>query len=269
MNVRLKATLGLLLAFSAAVLLPGCGGQASAGSACGGRQVAAYDFQSDFGCPSSGTSCYDETRGAAAYAPALPVEPAYASTALPGKAEAVRYDAPAAPELVASSGGGSNAADVLADPFEDVNRTLGQQAANPAAPALSGNARKFRVIATAQGDLGKQTALGFIMKKWSEGAALPSRKALERPIAVQYLENNQVATCKVLDVGPWNTNDPYWEKAAGRPQAETGRDRRGRRTNRAGIDLFNATWYKLLELSTYDRRLIENTTGHVEWQFQG
>ena len=38
-------------------------------------------------------------------------------------------------------------------------------------------------------------------------------------------------------------------------------------TNRAGIDLYNATWYKLLNLSSYDKRLIESTTGEVEWSF--
>lgn len=268
MHEGLRATFSLCLALSASFLLAGCGVQAAAASSCGGRQVSAYDFQSDFGCPSGGTSCYDDTRSAGVHAPALPVEPSYGSTALPGKT-AAELSGPAAPELLASSASGSGSNDLLADPFEDVNRTLGQTGATPAASSLSGGARTFRVIATAQGDIGKQTALGLTMQKWSEGAALPSRRALKRPIVVQYLENSQVASCKVLDVGPWNTNDPYWEKAGGRPQAESGRDRRGRRTNRAGIDLFNATWYKLLELKSYDRRLLESTTGEVEWQFQG
>lgn len=133
--------------------------------------------------------------------------------------------------------------------------------------AASGNA--FRVIATAEGLIGGRTATGSIIKKWSEGAALPSRKALGRNLSVTYLSNGTSSSCKVDDVGPWNTRDPYWEKANGRPQAETGRDTRGRRTNRAGIDLYNATWYRLLNLRSYDRRLIENTTGEVEWQFNG
>ena len=42
--------------------------------------------------------------------------------------------------------------------------------------------------------------------------------------------------CSIVDVGPWNTNDPYWE-TNGRPQAESGTDMSGRRTNLAGIDL--------------------------------
>ena len=42
--------------------------------------------------------------------------------------------------------------------------------------------------------------------------------------------------CNVVDVGPWNTNDPYWQTGA-RPEAESGVDNTGRRTNLAGIDL--------------------------------
>jgi hypothetical protein len=42
--------------------------------------------------------------------------------------------------------------------------------------------------------------------------------------------------CDIVDVGPWNTNDPYWQTGA-RPQAESGTDTTGRKTNKAGIDL--------------------------------
>ena len=46
----------------------------------------------------------------------------------------------------------------------------------------------------------------------------------------------------VEDVGPWNginkaRSDPYWQEVGRRPQAETGIDLNGRRTNLAGIDL--------------------------------
>jgi hypothetical protein len=40
----------------------------------------------------------------------------------------------------------------------------------------------------------------------------------------------------IVDVGPWNTDDPYWTLGA-RPQAESGIDHSGRKTNKAGIDL--------------------------------
>ncbi len=40
----------------------------------------------------------------------------------------------------------------------------------------------------------------------------------------------------VGDVGPWNNSDPYWATGS-RPDAEDGVDSRGRRTNRAGVDV--------------------------------
>lgn len=129
--------------------------------------------------------------------------------------------------------------------------------------------RTFKVWATAEGLIGGITASGVRIGKWMEGAALPSRKGLNKRLKVRYLANGRSSTAKVLDVGPWNINDAYWEKPGGRPAAESGWDQFGRRTNKAGIDLFNATWYKLLALRTYDRRLIENTSGMVEWHFVG
>jgi hypothetical protein len=136
----------------------------------------------------------------------------------------------------------------------------------PVAPVRPAR-RTYRVLATAEGLIGGVTASGHVISMWSQGAALPHTKALGKKLVVNYLTNSRNSTVKVLDVGPWNIDDAYWEKASGKPQAESGRDRFGRRTNKAGIDLFNATWYKLLALRTYDRRLIENTSGNVEWAF--
>lgn len=66
--------------------------------------------------------------------------------------------------------------------------------------------------------------------------ALPARFKGSRPrVEVEALGRKVV--CEIGDVGPWNTDDPYWLREGGRPQAESGRDRRGRLTNRAGIDL--------------------------------
>lgn len=137
------------------------------------------------------------------------------------------------------------------------------EAVEPSQPA----GRSFHVLATAEGLIGGRTATGTIIGKWMKGAALPSRKGLRRKVAVVYDRNQRRSTAEVLDVGPWNISDPYWETRGGRPQAETGRDRSGRRTNKAGIDLFNATWYDLLGLRSYDKRLIENTSGWVTWNF--
>jgi hypothetical protein len=60
----------------------------------------------------------------------------------------------------------------------------------------------------------------------------------------------------IVDVGPWNTNDPYWQTGT-RPQAETGTDSRGRHTNGAGIDLTLAA-AKALQI---------DGKGLVNWEF--
>lgn len=131
----------------------------------------------------------------------------------------------------------------------------------PAAP------RVFRVRATAEGLIGGRTASGLIIRPYTEGVALPHRSALGQMTSLVYLANGRQTSARVVDVGPWNIDDAYWKTAAGRPQAESGRDRSGRRTNRAGIDILNGSWYKLLGLRAYDRHLIENTTGTVDWCF--
>ncbi len=109
-------------------------------------------------------------------------------------------------------------------------------------------------------------ASGVTIQKWTEGCALPSRTALQRVTSVEYDKNHRRTTCKVLDVGPWNTTDPYWERS-GVPLAASGRDKSGRRTNEAGIDLLDASWYKLLGLHSFDINTIENTSGMVTWGF--
>lgn len=68
------------------------------------------------------------------------------------------------------------------------------------------------------------------------GVALPARIS-DRPLPlVKVTHNGKSVICPVIDVGPWNIKDPYWISGA-RPQAESGFDMTGRRTNLAGIDL--------------------------------
>ncbi|QAU37153.1 hypothetical protein XH86_05215 [Bradyrhizobium guangdongense] len=67
------------------------------------------------------------------------------------------------------------------------------------------------------------------------GVALPFKFRGPRP-KVTVSANGKSVVCPIVDVGPWNINDPYWMTAA-RPQAEAGTDMSGRRTNGAGIDL--------------------------------
>ena len=61
----------------------------------------------------------------------------------------------------------------------------------------------------------------------------------------------------MLDVGPWNTRDNDYVFNGHRPQAETGTDLRGRRTNGAGIDLSERIWATL--------GMTDNT--EVAWEF--
>jgi N-acetylmuramoyl-L-alanine amidase len=67
--------------------------------------------------------------------------------------------------------------------------------------------------------------------------ALPDRIEGDRPrVKVHNRQTGRSATATIEDVGPWNTDDPYWENGT-RPQAEEGTDTQGRETNGAGIDL--------------------------------
>jgi uncharacterized protein (TIGR02594 family) len=104
------------------------------------------------------------------------------------------------------------------------------------APAWANNdKRQTKITATYFG--GRQSAYGPAIDDNSLGVALPFHFGVDRPrVRVTNVRTGASADCDVIDVGPWNTNDPYWLKGA-RPQAETGTDTRGRHTNGAGIDL--------------------------------
>jgi len=89
---------------------------------------------------------------------------------------------------------------------------------------------------------GTKTAYGSLIAPgwWDRpGVALPAR-INDRPLPlVRVTYNGKSVICPVIDVGPWNTKDPYWASGT-RPQAETGFDMTGRKTNLAGIDLTRA-----------------------------
>jgi hypothetical protein len=87
--------------------------------------------------------------------------------------------------------------------------------------------------------------------------ALPDRFEGERPLVRVYnRETGTSETAEIWDVGPWNTDDPYWDKGT-RPQAESGTDMQGETTNGAGIDLSPAL----------ARRLTIDGMGKVDWEF--
>jgi N-acetylmuramoyl-L-alanine amidase len=87
--------------------------------------------------------------------------------------------------------------------------------------------------------------------------ALPDRFEGERPnVRVINKATGESALAEIWDVGPWNIDDPYWLSGE-RPQAETGTDMTGRKTNGAGIDLSPA-----LALA-----LGVDGMGIVDWEF--
>jgi hypothetical protein len=98
---------------------------------------------------------------------------------------------------------------------------------------------KFAVTGTVFGGPGDDQAVAYadVAAGWANrpGVALPFRFRGRRPKVVVSTYGKNV-TCEIVDVGPWNTNDPYWMTGT-RPQAESGTDMSGRRTNDAGIDL--------------------------------
>ena len=91
------------------------------------------------------------------------------------------------------------------------------------------------------------------------GVALPFRFKEPRPqVKVTNRANNKSVVCSILDIGPWNIDDPYWSSGQ-RPQAESGRDEKGRVTNLAGIDLTPAA----------DKAIGLGGLGKVNWEFVG
>ncbi len=100
------------------------------------------------------------------------------------------------------------------------------------------------------------TVTGHIIRGNDIFVALPSRDALNVSVELYNPASGRRLTAPVLDVGPWNTNDPYWLTNS-RPQAESGKDLYGRTTNGAGIDLSNRVF----------RELGLKNNGWIYWRF--
>lgn len=123
------------------------------------------------------------------------------------------------------------------------------------------NRPKMRdIVATVFGGRGDPNQSAYERRQITDdelGVALPWRFPGERP-QVRVTHAGRSIVCSILDVGPWNTDDPYW-LAEARPQAETGTDRSGRKTNLAGIDLTPAAARAIGLLGK----------GLVDWEFVG
>lgn len=131
----------------------------------------------------------------------------------------------------------------------------------PEAIAMTQLTKRFTgITATVFGGHAEQERSAYDNHLISEdefGVALPYRFKGERP-DVRVHANGRSVVCAVVDVGPWNTDDPYWESGR-RPQAESGVDRSGRSTNLAGIDLTPAA----------ARAIGVSGKGKVDWEFVG
>jgi hypothetical protein len=111
-----------------------------------------------------------------------------------------------------------------------------------------------RVLATREGEVGHRTASQLIIRPGSRFVALPHRSALHRDVEVRY--RDRAVVVPVLDVGPWNVDDAYWERGD-RPASERGRGAYRTPVNTAGIDLSDAVFAEL--------GLPDNA--EVEWRF--
>lgn len=111
-----------------------------------------------------------------------------------------------------------------------------------------------RVLATREGQIGDITATMMRIRADSRFVALPDPKALGKLVEIRY--GDLVVVAEVRDVGPWNIDDPYWERDA-RPASERGRGAYRKPVNTAGIDLSDPVF---AELGMRDNDI-------VEWRF--
>jgi uncharacterized protein (TIGR02594 family) len=130
----------------------------------------------------------------------------------------------------------------------------------PAVPIAVESRRFSAITATVFGGAGDPNTSAYDEHSINDdelGVALPARFTGARP-KVRIFNGSRAVECEIVDVGPWNTNDKYWETGT-RPQAESGIDRMGRTTNRAGIDLTPAA----------ARTIGISGKGLVDWEFVG
>lgn len=116
-----------------------------------------------------------------------------------------------------------------------------------------------RVFATREGLVGGTTSSGYKIDTVVPFVALPSTRALGKFVRIINPRNGAHTLAVVLDVGPWNEHDDEYVFGEKRPAAESGVDSRGRKTNKAGIDLGEKVWKTLGMVNNDD----------VWWEFAG
>lgn len=101
----------------------------------------------------------------------------------------------------------------------------------------------FRVYATREGLVGGTTSSGHVITPNDHFVALPSFKALNKSVKITYKGKSSVAP--VLDIGPWNNDDDYWNPSEtrvykgiprGMPQAQAAFDS-GHNGGKSGLGL--------------------------------
>jgi hypothetical protein len=83
-------------------------------------------------------------------------------------------------------------------------------------PTIVPNPVTVRLWATREGLVGRPTSSGHVIQPNDHFVALPSRRAVGQRVRVSYQGRTQEAP--VLDVGPWNRDDAWWEEPAARGQ---------------------------------------------------
>ena len=81
-------------------------------------------------------------------------------------------------------------------------------------PAESAASVTFRVYATREGLVGGTTSSGHTITANDHFVALPSTKALNKTVKITYKGKSAIAP--VLDIGPWNNDDDYWNPSDAR-----------------------------------------------------
>jgi hypothetical protein len=147
------------------------------------------------------------------------------------------------------------------------------------APAGDGWIWAYATTFTDASIAGKGLHGNFTMLPTDMVAALPTRLALGRALDVVNPLNNLSASPTAWDVGPWNTDDPYFLEAPCVPRAvkqylaytegngEYAKDFKGRLVvSPAGIDLTPAVWQHLGVPA--DVAYKGNHSGWVWWRFK-
>ncbi|KOG42431.1 SH3 domain-containing protein [Streptomyces resistomycificus] len=171
--------------------------------------------------------------------------------------------------------GSSTATPVVSDVLVHADPT--RSAARAQRGAAQAASVTYRLFATREGLTGQTTANGHVIQPRDHFVALPSRRMLasnggrEYQVRLCYARTGRCETAPVWDVGPWNTQDDYWNPPAqrqmwrdlpqGTPEAQAayqsgyngGLDEFGRRVaNPAGIDVADGTFWDGLGMTDND-----------------